>query len=430
MPHSNPASQSDWSRRLDLVLEMVREMSEQTDPQQMVYLYGERNKQLVDVDGLLGLSRRGLSHGDYRITRSRAWAKPPNPWKEPHKLPQYHGGLLARLIYGDKPVVIDDLQPADDDPAMEHLRGFRSLLAIPNYDDGKSLNMVILLKREPDGFEREQLPDIVLRSNLFGRATQNLVMAEELRAAYADVDRELKAVAEIQRGLLPQVMPRIPRLEMAASYQTARRAGGDYYDFFPVSNGCWGLLIADVSGHGTPAAVVMAVTHSLAHTVASTAHPPSHLLSYVNEQLARRYSTASGAFVTAFYAVFDPHSLTLTYASAGHNPPRLKRCQSGQLQTLDSTDGLPLGLVESGQYSDSVISLSTGDQLVLFTDGITEAMNPEGDLFGTTRLDLALASCSPAQQLHDAILSSIESFSRGRPADDDRTLVIARVTAS
>ncbi len=427
---SSPAelsAESEWSRRLELVLGMVREMSEQTDPQRMVKLYGERNKQLVDIDGLLSLSRRGLGSGEFRITRSRAWEEEVNPWKEPHKLPQYRGGLLSELIYGDHPFVIDDLQPAENDPAIEHLRGFRSLVAIPNFDGGKALNMVVLLKHQNHGFEREQLPDIVLRSNLFGRATQNLVLAAELRAAYAEVDRELNAVADIQRGLLPLELPHIPGLELAASYQTARRAGGDYYDFFPLSDGRWGLLIADVSGHGTPAAVVMAVTHSLAHTVPGSAQPPSYLLRYVNEQLTRKYSEASGAFVTAFYAIFDPRSLQLTYSAAGHNPPRLKRCRDGSLQSLQSSDGLPLGLIAGTTYSDTEITLQSGDQLVLYTDGITEAMNPEGVLFGTTRMDMILSGCSPAQQLHDAILTAIDGFSRGRAADDDRTLVIARV---
>lgn len=419
--------ETEWSRRLSLVLSMVREMSEQTDPQQMVSLYGERNKQLVDVDAVISLSRRGLKGGEYRITRSPRLAKPVNPWKEPHKLPKYRSGLLSKLIYDDKPVVIDDLHLPDDEPAIEYLRGYRSLIAIPNYDEGKALNMVVLLKHEPHSFDREQLPDIVLRSNLFGRATQSLVLAAELRTAYADVDRELKAVAKIQRGLLPQELPNIPRLELAASYQTARRAGGDYYDIFQLGDGRWGILIADVSGHGTPAAVVMAVTHSLAHTVASTSRRPSDLLRFVNQHLTRRYSPASGTFVTAFYGIFDPQTLQFVYSSAGQNPPRLKRCQDGSLQTLQSPDGLPLGLMEPPNYSDTEIMLQSGDQLVFYTDGITESMNPEDELFGTARLDMILTGCSPAQKIHDAILSAIEAFSRGRPADDDRTLVIGLV---
>ena len=130
IPSSPP--ETEWSRRLSLVLDMVREMSEQTDPQQMVSLYGERNQQLVNVDAVISLSRRGLKGGEYRITRSPRLAKPVNPWREPHKLPKFRHGLLSKLIYEDKPVVIDGLDLTDDEPAVEHLRGYRSLLAIPN----------------------------------------------------------------------------------------------------------------------------------------------------------------------------------------------------------------------------------------------------------------------------------------------------------
>ncbi len=104
-------------------------------------------------------------------------------------------------------------------------------------------------------------------SNLFGRATHNLVLSDQLKVAYEAVDYEMKVVADIQRSLLPMQMPSIPTLSLAAHYQTSHRAGGDYYDFFPLPDGKWGILIADVSGHGTPAAVLMAVTHSLAHTL-------------------------------------------------------------------------------------------------------------------------------------------------------------------
>src|SRR5207253_1299364 len=100
-------------------------------------------------------------------------------------------------------------------------------------------------------------------SNLFGRATHNLVLAEELRQAYEAVDRELVAVADIQRSLLPAKLPKIPTMDLAAHYQTSRRAGGDYYDFFPLAEGKWGIIVADVSGHGTPAAVLMAITHCI-----------------------------------------------------------------------------------------------------------------------------------------------------------------------
>src|SRR5207249_9646395 len=110
------------------------------------------------------------------------------------------------------------------------------------------------------------VPELVWISNLFGRATHNLVLAEQVQSAFEAVDQEMKTIANLQRSLLPSPLPTIPRMGLAAHYQTSQRAGGDYYDFFPLPDGKWGILIADVSGHGTPAAVLMAVTHSIAHT--------------------------------------------------------------------------------------------------------------------------------------------------------------------
>src|SRR5262249_29239782 len=148
-------------------------------------------------------------------------------------------------------------------------------------DQRVALNMVVVMRREPAGFRREIFPEIVWMSNLFGRAAHNLVLTEEVRKAYQAVDQELKIVGDIQRSLLPIRLPPIPTLDMAVSYQTSERAGGDYYDFFPLPEGKWGILIADVSGHGTPAAVLMAITHSIAHVFPGDPCPPAHLLNHL-----------------------------------------------------------------------------------------------------------------------------------------------------
>src|SRR5204863_327292 len=153
---------------------------------------------------------------------------------------------------------------------------------------------------------------------LFGRATQNLVLSEEVKRAYESLDREMQVVADMQRSLLPRELPQIPGLQVATHYQTSRRAGGDYYDFFKLPNGMWGILIADVSGHGTPAAVMMAVTHSIAHTHNGPPQPPSLLMKFINDHLTARYTTDTGNFVTAFYGIYTPESRSLTYSCAGH----------------------------------------------------------------------------------------------------------------
>jgi sigma-B regulation protein RsbU (phosphoserine phosphatase) len=421
----------DWEERLATVVATMREMSLQDDPQAVVKSYGARMRELLPVDGWLSISRRGLEAPWFRITRSSSWTEAVDPWKQKERLPLLKGGLLADLIYSDQPRLIEDLAPllSTADPAFEHLDGFQSLLAVPHYDHGQALNMVISLRRERDAFDPGIVPEWALVSTLFGRATYNLVLRNDVKQAYEIVERELKVVADIQRSLLPQTLPAIPNLELAAYYRTSHWAGGDYYDFFPLPDGRWGLLIADVSGHGTPAAVMMAITHSLAHSVPGPPDPPAELLGYVNRKLFDHYTASNEVFVTAFYAVFDPARRTLTYSSAGHNPPRLKRCGDKTVQSFEEVGGPPLGLMDDLEYEQTTLALVPGDTLAFYTDGITEAMNAANAQFGVGRLDLELGRCGNAPaDIVQAIVKSVDDFTGGQPPVDDQTLLVARVS--
>jgi sigma-B regulation protein RsbU (phosphoserine phosphatase) len=423
--HNSPG---DWKQRLDFIVTTMKEMSVQSDPQSMVRAYATRMRELMPTDRLIALSRRGLEAPAYRITRSTTWEKEVNPWRETHKLPLYRGGLLADLIYKGEPKLIQRLEIMPDEPAAEYLSGVRSLVASPFYENGVCTNMVVLMRKEADAFNPEDMPGWVWVTSLFGRATSNLVMAGELQKAYDAVDQELKVVAEIQRSLLPAALPQVPGLDLAAHYQTSRRAGGDYYDFFPLPEGKWGVLIADVSGHGTPAAVMMAITHAIAHSHPGPPIPPRKMLHHVNQRLAARYTSNNGSFVTAFYGIYDPATLQFTYSSAGHNPPRLKRCAGGGIQSLSDAGGLPLGIMSGTEYEEAKLSLHVGDQIIFYTDGITEAQNRAGDQYGLERLDDVLDRCRPdAREIIHAVLVSVEAFTAGQPADDDRTLLVMKL---
>ncbi|MBI2826992.1 MAG: PP2C family protein-serine/threonine phosphatase [Planctomycetia bacterium] len=423
------ASRTDMTtnERLRLIIDMMREMSKQTDPQVMVRAYGARVRQLLSVDRFVSLSRRGLVAPHYRITRSDFWKEDINPWKEPHRLPAFDRGLFGELLYAEEPKIIAPLAVPDDDPAAEYLAGMKSLMAVPHFDRGAALNMVISASRAADAFDPERLPELVWLSTLFGRATHNLVLNEQLQAAYAAVDHELAIVADIQRSLLPVAVPHIPTLDLAIHYQTSRRAGGDYYDFFPLPSGQWGILLADVSGHGTPAAVMMAITHSIAHAYPGPPTPPCEMLSFVNRRLASLYTPQFDTFITAFYGIYDPATRTLRYACAGHNPPRLKR-PDGSILALDGVRNLPLGIAMDEVYEEAIQTLAPGDVMVLYTDGVTEAHNMAGDLFGLDGLDRVLrATNGRAAGVRDALLEQVEGFAAGQPADDDRTLLVAGV---
>jgi sigma-B regulation protein RsbU (phosphoserine phosphatase) len=420
----------DWRVRLALIAEMMREMSLNADPESMVRTYGERMRTFMPTSCWLSLSRRELEAPWYRITRASCWKEVINPWKEKHRLPLLQGGLLGELLYADEPRLIDDITPlvTPDDPAREYLDGQRSLLAMPHYDKGVGLNMVITMHERPRAYDPEQFPERYWLSSLFGRATQNLVLGEELKRAYQVVERELKVVADIQRSLLPKTLPTIPRLDLAAHYQTSQWAGGDYYDFFELPDGRWGLLIADVSGHGTPAAVMMAILHSLAHGHPGHPEPPAALLRHVNRRLAAGYTSENDVFVTAFYGIYDPASLLLTYSCAGHNPPQVRRCSLDRIESLEEVGGPPLGLFEDLDYDEATINLHKGDILVLYTDGITEAMDSQSKQFGLDKLKFVLARCDlSASQMRDSILSELDRFTGGSTVHDDRTLLVAKV---
>jgi sigma-B regulation protein RsbU (phosphoserine phosphatase) len=363
-----------------------------------------------------------------RITRSTAWEDSVNPWKEPDKLPLIDGGILSELIYADEPRIIEDFCVSPDDPAARYLDGFSSLVAIPLLDQGVALNMVVHLRHEPGSFDPELLPEHVWTANLFGRATNSLVLADKVKTAYEEIDREMKAVAAIQRSLLPAKLPDVPTLQLAATYETAKRAGGDYYDFIPLGQGLLGILIADVSGHGTPAAVMMAVMHSIVHNYPNDPAPPSEMLSFLNKKLLAHYVGVNGTFVTAFYGIYDPKTRQITYSSAGHNPPRMRRCGNQTVFALDGAQQLPLGVLENPNFVSRTEQLQQGDQIIFYTDGITEAASPDGELFGTERLDKVLAACGAEPvEIVARVLKHLDVHTGGTPARDDRTLVVARV---
>lgn len=425
-----------WQEELEIIDRVMKSVSDITEPEEMVDAYWNGIADLIPSEDYLALSRRNVEPPEYIITRSSRFTEHLNPWENRDRLPRLSGGLLGELAYADRPLFIEDLPSrlAADDPGRFYLEGFQSLIAYPQYEGGKGINVGVTLF--PPGVEIDKafIPILHWQASLFGRGTQSLVLRKQLSKALRDLDREVAIVGEIQRSLLPSAPPTIPGFEIATSYATSAQAGGDYYDFFPFrgddDSDQWGLFIADVSGHGTPAAVLMAITHAIAHTRPGTPMPAGTLLEYVNAHLARSYAT-NGTFVTAFYATLDPATRRLTYAVAGHNPPFVVR--SGRMIALDGDGGLPLGLSPDERYREASFQLERGDVLVLYTDGITEAMAPvdldgRRELFGDERLGLALlgGDLTSAHECVRRIDEAVHAFTRGAPATDDRTLVVMR----
>ena len=260
--------------------------------------------------------------------------------------------------------------------------------------------------------------------------------ATEVRLARAleELDRVRKAVEEIQRSLLPTSLPEIPGFEMSPYYRPSQHASGDYYDVVPLIDNKWGFVMADVAGHGIPAAVIMTVMRTLIHAELPSNRDKSagEFLEHVNAVMCGTYLRDS-RFVTVWAAVLDPVSRRLTYASAGHNPPRLLR--GGSVLSLDVVGGLPLGFDPAATYEDAGITLEPEDLLVIYTDGITEAMR-EGidglELFGTEGLDRVLSEYSSdrAYDCTELVRKAIAAFTNDATPTDDRTMLILRAIST
>src|SRR2546430_3657618 len=427
-----PIGRRPWQEELAIIDRTMKAISDVTDPETFVNVYYDNIGSLIPGNDYVSVSRRNVPPPFYLITRSSRFKEHFNPWTQRDRLPRLSGGLLGEIAYANEPVIIDDVPERlkADDPAHFYLEGFQSLVAMPHYEVNQGINVTCMLSPPGREMDKTVIPMLHWQSGLFGRGTTNLVLRNQLGDALKALDRELQVVGEIQRSLLPPQLPKIPGFDIASYYQTSARAGGDYYDFFPLGDNSCGLFIADVSGHGTPAAVFMAITHAIAHTQPGTHTPPAKLLEYLNHHLARTY-TRDGSFVTAFYAVLDPTTRTLTYSRAGHNPPRLLR--AGQIISLEESGALPLGIIDEQPYAESTIPLQKEDMLLLYTDGITEAspptkLNQSRRLFGTSRLDQALLDSPSAtpDQIVNAIRAAVAAFTENAPPGDDQTLLALR----
>jgi sigma-B regulation protein RsbU (phosphoserine phosphatase) len=424
-----PLSDKPWQEQLGIIDQTMRAISSERDPGKVVDLYYDGVGSLIPIQHYMSLSRRGCQYPTYVVTRSsRTEDTDVNPFVHFDSLPRRAGGLIAEAMYGNKPVIIDDLPAklSKDDPAYFYLEGFQSIVILPQYEDGEANNCTCLMVQPGQTFDFSILPMLHWHASLFGRGVRNLVLRNELQKTNAALDKEMQVVGDIQLQLLPKQMPDIAGTELATHYLTSARAGGDYYDFFPLDHGQWGLFIADVSGHGTPAAVLMAITHALAHARPGDHAPPATLLQYLNQQLTSTYAR-SGTFVTAFYAVLDPAKRTLTYARAGHNPPRLMR--AGDVMSLEEIGAMPMGIEPDQFIGEATVTLQSGDLLLLYTDGITEAMSGTHELFSVERLDQVLLTCAncTARETIGMIKEAVDQFTNNSPAKDDQTLIAMRV---
>ncbi len=335
--------------------------------------------------------------------------------------------LLDRVREAGEPLAGEVLAGSELVPAvLAQEFGMLSVLALPLRSQAEVQGVMLVDYTErPHHFSQRRIALLSGLTNQAAIAIENVRLYRESLESER-IAQELQVARQIQASFLPEACPALPGWSIAATSQPAREVGGDFYDFIPLGANRLGLVIADVSDKGVPAALLMALSRTVMRAVAAGGRSPAAALRRANELLLS--DARSGMFVTLFYGILDAEEGELTFASAGHNPPYWRRRRGGELVRL-ARRGIALGVVENPAFEQDQIILRPGDALVLYTDGVTEAFDPEEHAFGERGLQQAIRSAGvqPAEPMMAAINQAVQTFVRGaRQADDYTLLVIMR----
>jgi serine phosphatase RsbU (regulator of sigma subunit)/predicted ester cyclase len=277
-------------------------------------------------------------------------------------------------------------------------------------------SMAIFIHRISGGKIAEEWGTGTGGSNIMG------LRLEQERIERERIEQELEVARSIQQASLPKEVPTLEGWQISPYYQPAREVGGDFYDFHLLSDGRLGLVVGDATGKGVPAALVMSTTLGMLQLAARVLDSPSpgEVLAQVNETLLARIP--SNMFVTCFYAVLDPESGSLRYANAGHDPPYISR--SGEYAEELRARGMPLGLLAEMEYEEQGVSLGEGESVLFYSDGLVEAHDPQGEMFGFPRLRALVAEHGEKGSLGAFLMEELYAFvGEGWEQEDDITLL-------
>lgn len=332
--------------------------------------------------------------------------------------------ICQAALNGDAKVIYD----VSTDPRFIYneaakREGLRSMLCVGMKSKEKAIGTVHLYTKEPHIFTEDEIKLAQSIANQAAIAIENAYLYKE-SIEKQRIERELAMAVEVQSALLPTDKPLLNGIDIKAKIVPCSQLSGDLYDFIEIGKQNIGIVIADVSGKGTPGALLMATTHANIHAVSEDTPSVSDIIDKTNKYLCKY--TRSTEFITLFYGILNADDLTFTYSNAGHNPPIIFREGLG---VFLENGGIPLGIIEDTTYSDDQIKLIPGDIIVLYTDGVTEATNKNREIFGVSRLmrtiqkNMDLSSTDIVSKIYDEIIS----FANGAPQNDDLTIVVIKV---
>ncbi|MDP9267495.1 MAG: SpoIIE family protein phosphatase [Acidobacteriota bacterium] len=296
----------------------------------------------------------------------------------------------------------------------------RSEIVIPLRARGEMIGAFVAGHPELDGFSGWHRQLLEGLADQIAIAVDNASRFRHEQSVNEAILREAAEARVVQEALLPKASPFAPGFSVQGCSLPAGAVGGDWYDYIPLSEGKWGIVLADVSGKGMAAALLMSATRAALRSMADTCFGPGGVLQKLNRQLVS--DIPAGRFITMIFGIFDPAARKLTFANAGHPWPVFASANGSGTQALPTERGLPLGINESF-YSEVDVELTPGSRLLFYSDGISEAENPAGDEYGQERI---FAQLDREDVCADTLLEDIKRFAGGRAQHDDATVILIR----
>lgn len=335
-------------------------------------------------------------------------------------------GFVAKT--GEIINIPDAYQDSRFNPEVDKRSGYRtrSVLCVPVRDRGNTIIGVVQCLNKKEGlFEAADIRFLNALAEHIAIATENARLYQEALER-KKLEDEISLAGEIQQHLLPSHIPDIRCYQIFAHHRPSKQIGGDYYDFF-VNGNELALVLADVSGKGVPAALLMANLHAICHTIANEQIDLMSMINKINQHLF--LFTAADKYATLFYGKLDCKQHRLNYVNCGHIPPLLFRNSSNGLNVIELEEGgIPLGMLEEFEFQKGSVHLQTGDVLVICSDGITEAMNSRGKMFGIDRATQWVSRhlAKSPRQIGELLLSKVYGFASEAKYQDDITLLILK----
>ena len=420
-------SSLDLHPTIRLLLDIVGKFNSTMDPSRLLHDIIESTKGMVEAEASsLFLLSDGGKNLELTIPTGPATAEVSGK-----KIASDHG-ISGWVVQHQQPVLITDVQ---SDPRFqgELLSNpkfqSRNMICVPlNNNQGKTIGVLQAINIKEDFLNEEMLGLFQTLANQAATALENVHVKQQQLAAEL-VNKELEVATEIQARFFPQQTPNLEGYELAGCSIPAKDVGGDYYDFIPNPEPCQhGFVVADVTGKGVPASLLMATMRAtLRANIQNNPNDIVQALRQVNGDIYR--DSPVDKFITSIYCNLDYESHELSYVNSGHNPPYIVRANDNRIEELDQ-GGVMLGIMEEIDLPKATLSIDKGDILMLFSDGVTEATNPSGELFSEERFEQWLLDHNQlsAEEMKDALLKTLRDYADGSPQSDDITFIIVKRT--